>query len=767
MRYLIYFICIVLLPLHSSCQNRKVKRDFFIKTVSSSEYSNDKENAIYPGFCDDIPYMSWNNRGSMEYFQLKASGGKEPYLWKLKEGRLPDGMHLDTNGKLFGRAISAGRYDFLIEVSDAEGFSVVKELNFEISDFRAKWLADAKFGIMVQWGTFIYPALQTKEEIASFEKRISHFDADKWVKYIKSLGAEVLNFTVKAGDGVRLWPSRVPSKFGLNIKRNIVKELIDACHRNNIKFVAYFAPDHIWNKKVWDYYPGKGDYGTGELNLALVGELVDMGIDGIWVDMSALPEIYPNVDPKWFLWEPTIRLIRTKNPNVTIASNPGIFYGGTIMIDEADVAVYEGGTNHLKSSLAIARPYVGIKRRAIEVDNVLDSRWWSSEPFSPNPKPAKMIIENIEKNWKVGATYMLNYPLFADGDIAPKEYRSILEEIGDWVKANKNKYKTQAILNASETQESQKVNLAKFDKILQKSNWKPNANKKQVEKATLPLEEGVFSGINIAVGSKPIKISQVGVNSFKKKCYIEVVINRFADGQQLLKIGSEGVVSTNGLTYISLLKEVVLNAGEVYTLAVKTDQYLELVTEKTIQKLSNEDFDVLNMVSLNRSGKKFPSLNPKAVSFVDVNYFRGNLPDKENYALSSLLKLQSNLNGQELLPSKNNCFSFNAVDGDINTVAQATGEYAWTFFVDMKKVKKVERIKLNFADFAYPTDFDVLISSDGNRWSVLKQVPNNSRLEFDWNFLDMNFRFLKIKANKPDNEGQKGDQMGIAEIGIW
>ncbi|WP_282638525.1 alpha-L-fucosidase [Sphingobacterium thalpophilum] len=760
MRDVFHFFCPFFVCLCLSCSGQN-KNSTQINILTESE-------SIYPIFADNERYAVWSSdQRKSDFYQFQVKAVNNPVKWEILSGSLPPNLTLSKEGKLSGNAKQAGEYHVVIKATDRLGNWDSKDIKLTIHDFRSKWLADAKFGIMIQWGTFTYPALQTKNEILNFEKRIKHFDADKWVKYIKSLGAEVLNFTVKGGDGVRLWPSKVPSKYGLNIKRNIVKELIDACHRNNVKFIAYFAPDHSWNKKVWDYYPDKGEYGTGELNLALVGELVDMGIDGIWVDMSALPEIYPNVDPKWFLWEPTIKLIRSKNPNVIIASNPGIFYGGTTMIDEADVVVYEGGTNHLRNSLAIARPYVGTKRRAVEVDNVLDSRWWSSEQFTPNPKPAKMIIENIEKNWKAGATYFLNYPVFADGDIAPKEYRSILEEIGTWVKRNKNNYRVQHERNIASSFQSNITNTDSFDRTLQKIKWSPSSGSRRVSKVTASNAKEGFSGFILSVGGKPIKISQVGVNSFQKKCHIDLIISRFSDDQELLKISGEVAPLANGLSYIRLPQEIVLNAGEVYSIAVKADQALEIIDENTVRSLSNEDFDVLNMISLNKNGKKFPLLNPKAVSFIDLNYYRGKETGKENFALSSALMLQSNVTGQELLPSKHNCFSFNAVDGDLNTVAQATGEYAWTFFVDMKKLRTVERIKLNFADFAYPTDFDVLTSRDGKTWSVLKHVSSNSTLEFDWNFSSLTFRYLRVKANKPDGDGQKGEQMGVAEIGIW
>lgn len=53
--------------------------------------------------------------------QLAASGGTAPYRWRIASGRLPAGLHLLANGRIYGTARKAGVVRFSLEVRDARG----------------------------------------------------------------------------------------------------------------------------------------------------------------------------------------------------------------------------------------------------------------------------------------------------------------------------------------------------------------------------------------------------------------------------------------------------------------------------------------------------------------------------------------------------------------------------------------------------------------------------------------------------------------------
>ena len=53
--------------------------------------------------------------------RLRATGGVGPYRWRIASGRLPAGLHLLANGRLYGTARRAGVAIFALEVRDAHG----------------------------------------------------------------------------------------------------------------------------------------------------------------------------------------------------------------------------------------------------------------------------------------------------------------------------------------------------------------------------------------------------------------------------------------------------------------------------------------------------------------------------------------------------------------------------------------------------------------------------------------------------------------------
>ncbi len=381
-----------------------------------------------------MPYQSWTESGSKPYFQLAADAGQKPYQWAIVTGKLPDGLTLTKDGKIQGTPTKEGKFPFVVKVTDSQGKTDQKSLDFIAEPYRSKWLTDAKFGVWFPLSPAVKPALSSKEEIKIFEERIKNFNADKWVQAVVDIGGKVLNCSVKGGDGIRLWPSTTPSKYEMKTSRNIVKELIEACHKKNIKFVGYFAPDHTWNKKVND----TGIDGTwGTLNKGLIRELVDMGVDGFWIDMGGTPELFKNeVDPRWFPWDEILPVVRTRNPHVIFSNNPGWGNGGTVLrYPDTDVLVYEGYTGNAENNLIVAKPSIIKKKVAIEVDNLLDSTWsWIPVKEHRTPKSAERIIENIKSNWAVGATYMLDVPIPPDGEVINEDYTPLLAKIGEFVK---------------------------------------------------------------------------------------------------------------------------------------------------------------------------------------------------------------------------------------------------------------------------------------------------------------------------------------------
>ena len=63
---------------------------------------------------------------------LRAVGGNSPYHWRLKSGRLPEGLGLSEGGVITGQPILQGEQSFEVEVTDQSGQLAVKQLSIEV-----------------------------------------------------------------------------------------------------------------------------------------------------------------------------------------------------------------------------------------------------------------------------------------------------------------------------------------------------------------------------------------------------------------------------------------------------------------------------------------------------------------------------------------------------------------------------------------------------------------------------------------------------------
>ena len=138
---------------------------------------------------------------------------------------------------------------------------------------QAQWFRDAKFGAFIHFG--VYSSLEGEYEGRGSQHRYSEwiqisakmtaaeyhavaakfnpieFDADEWVKVFKDSGVRYVVITSKHHDGFALFKSMV-SKYNIvdytPFKRDIIKELSEACHKNGLKFGVYYSQAQDWDE---------------------------------------------------------------------------------------------------------------------------------------------------------------------------------------------------------------------------------------------------------------------------------------------------------------------------------------------------------------------------------------------------------------------------------------------------------------------------------------------------------------------------------------
>lgn len=801
----------------------------YITSTSTSEYHRKINTSIYPAFVDHMPYESWTPSGKKPFFQLLATGGQLPYTWTLDSGALPDGIQLTKNGKLEGIPVKEGTFVFTVKATDSQGRTTQKQLDFIAEPYRAKWLADAKFGVWFTFGPYLEPALYTKEDIKIYENRIKNFDADKAVSAVIALGGKVLNSPVKSGDGIRMWPSTTPSRYELKTSRNIVQELITACHKRGIKFVGYFAPDHSWNKKVNDTAP---DGTLGTLNKGLILELVKMGIDGFWVDMGGTPELFNYVDAKWFPWNEILPAVRTENPHVIFSNNPGWGGGGSALRwPDTDVLVYEGYPGTKESSLLVAKPVIPNKKMAIEVDNLLDTTWaWISEKQFRKPKSADMIIKNIKANWAKGATYMLDIPIAPDGQISNADYAPILEKIGQFVKENqkistaplsslyphiayenpqkirlsandnarifytidgtnpttKSKVYSQPILISGNTRiKAISIEKGKKASKIWEENYTFRSTTRKSTRAEKRLPLGNFSvhkemtdtknyyrGMKVIIGPDPVVIDQIGRQFVQgNKNTHNILIKRFVDDYPIFFADlntSDIMVQSDGFQYLHTTN-LVLDPGQSYIILSREDSTDQFVSNHFKTKIETSPaVRIVGNALLTPTGDRAPVVHDSIGTVLGLKFHLGKSAAPKNYALGSFAELLDNEDKYTVTPFMELYDPENAVDGKMITKAQAGGQYAWTLRLDLGEIiDGLKQASIDFAIGAFATDFQLFYSSDDLTWKMLTHKPNNDDLRLDLKFSPISARYFKLRALKPDGPGQKGGGMGVSEFKVY
>lgn len=124
------------------------------------------------------------------------------------------------------------------------------------------------------------------------------------------------------------------------------------------------------------------------------------------------------------------------------------------------------------------------------------------------------------------------------------------------------------------------------------------------------------------------------------------------------------------------------------------------------------------------------------------------------------------VDGSTTLPASLNRRAQQGNDGDPQTVAQAGGQWPWTYEVDLIDPADVQRIVVNFGE-GYATHFDIAASTDQRIWHMLHSRQDHDGSTVDITIEPMTARYIRVIGRKPDGPNQHGEQMMIAELQVF
>ncbi|MDE6609551.1 MAG: alpha-L-fucosidase [Muribaculaceae bacterium] len=308
---------------------------------------------------------------------------------------------------------------------------------------------DHGFGIFLHWGIYSMLgqgewAMETLRLPYSEYKNLasgfcpSEFNADEWVKTFKDAGAGYITITTRHHDGFSMFDTKASDYNIMDatpFKRDIIKELAEACQRHGLKLHFYYSQVD-WGRD--DYTPLGGS-----------GHKAGRKLDGKWEDYmnfmdAQLTELLTNYGPIGAIWYDGVwdkkgkdndetakiwnlqhqyELIHSLQPACLVGSNHHLtpYPGEDMQLFERDKPGenFAGYSGQEVSSLPL------------ETCQTMNGTWGYS-PTDRNWKSPETLIRLLVETAGKDANLLLNIGPRPNGTL-PSESVETLKAIGDWM----------------------------------------------------------------------------------------------------------------------------------------------------------------------------------------------------------------------------------------------------------------------------------------------------------------------------------------------
>ncbi|MFZ9262960.1 MAG: alpha-L-fucosidase [Chitinophagaceae bacterium] len=321
-------------------------------------------------------------------------------------------------------------------------------------DIRMEWWRDATFGMFIHWGAYAVPAgsYNGKEygrigewimhsaniPIPEYEKFVqqfnpTQFNAKEWVAVAKKAGIKYIVITSKHHDGFCIWDSKVTNYDIMDaspFKRDILKELSDACKEANIKMCFYHSimdwhhPDAESKKDYTHQHSANPNFAKyrEEYLKPQLKELIEKYDPAVlWFDGEWIPEWTEDQGKDLYNY------LRNLKPDLIINNRVGKGRAGMQGMNKYQDAAGDFGTPEQEI-----------------LEGTSDTDWescmtmndtWGFKKNDNNWKSSETLIHNLVDIAAKGGNYLLNVGPTAEGLIpAPSVDR--LKDMGNWLKIN-------------------------------------------------------------------------------------------------------------------------------------------------------------------------------------------------------------------------------------------------------------------------------------------------------------------------------------------
>jgi len=305
---------------------------------------------------------------------------------------------------------------------------------------RLAWFRDARFGLFIHWGLYAIPAGEWKGQtipgigewimnrakipVAEYERLAAQFnpvkfDADAWVQLARDAGMKYIVITSKHHDGFALFHSKA-SRYNVvdatPFKRDILKELAEACRKRGMRLGFYYSQSQDWHEaggagNTWDFGPDdKKDY------------------DG-YLRAKAEPqvrELLTGYGPVALIWFDTPRMMTPERAarfaDIVRSLQPECLIDGRL----------GAAGDYVTTGDNVIPPQVGAD--AWETPATINHTW-GYRSDDRDWKSAGEITFKLLDIVSKGGNYLLNVGPMADG-LIPAASQDVLRTVGRWLKVN-------------------------------------------------------------------------------------------------------------------------------------------------------------------------------------------------------------------------------------------------------------------------------------------------------------------------------------------
>ena len=261
-----------------------------------------------------------------------------------------------------------------------------------------------------------------------------NLDCHQWVKVCKQAGMKGVIFTAKHHCGFCMWPSlyteySVKNTPWKNGEGDVVKELAEACRKEDMKFAVYLSP---WDRERADYgTPEYVAYFRNQLRELLTnyGDIFEVWFDGAnggngWYGGA---NEHRRIDAKtYYDWKETFRMIRNLQPNCVIW-NDGGDRGDLRWVGNEAGSVGETNWSLLNKDGDVTGNMLrfglenGDSWVAAETNTSIRPGWFYHETENENVKSLSKLMDTYYKSVGRNSTLLLNFPIAPNGRIHPTD----------------------------------------------------------------------------------------------------------------------------------------------------------------------------------------------------------------------------------------------------------------------------------------------------------------------------------------------------------